>query len=39
VKGGKAQFRVLPGLVLHEAAGQYTPQADAILRHGQALEL
>jgi tRNA1(Val) A37 N6-methylase TrmN6 len=39
VKGAKAPFRVLPGLVLHEAAGIYTPEANAVLRRGQALAL
>jgi tRNA1(Val) A37 N6-methylase TrmN6 len=39
VKGGKAPFRVLPGLVLHDAAGSFTQEAEAILRHGQALAL
>jgi tRNA1Val (adenine37-N6)-methyltransferase len=37
VKGGKASFRVLPGLVLHEPGGGFTQDAEAILRHGSAL--
>lgn len=39
VKGGKAAFRVLPGLVLHDAEGGFTQEAEAIMRHGQALAL
>ena len=37
VKGGRAPFRVLPGLVLHAPGGGYTPEADAVLRDGAAL--
>jgi tRNA1Val (adenine37-N6)-methyltransferase len=39
VKGGKTPFRVLPGLVLHDAEGGFTQEAEAILRHGQGLAL
>jgi tRNA1Val (adenine37-N6)-methyltransferase len=39
VKGGRTPFHVLPGLVLHDAAGRFTPEAEAILRLGQALAL
>jgi tRNA1Val (adenine37-N6)-methyltransferase len=39
VKGGKTPFRVLPGLVLHDTEGGFTQEAEAILRHGQALAL
>ncbi len=39
VKGGRAPFRLLPGLVLHEGSGAFTAQADAILRDGAALPL
>ena len=35
VKGGQAPFRVLPGLVLHEPDGSFTPAAEAILRDGR----
>jgi len=35
-KGSNAVFRLLPGLILHDDSGAYTPQADAILR-GQAV--
>jgi tRNA1Val (adenine37-N6)-methyltransferase len=37
IKDGRGPFRVLPGLVLHDAAGGFTPEADAILRDGDAL--
>ncbi len=37
VKGGRGGAVVLPGLVLHDADGRYTPQAEAILREGAAL--
>ena len=36
VKGSKAPLRIAPGLVLHEADGRLTAQADAIHR-GEAL--
>lgn len=39
VKGGRSGFRVLPGVVLHAAAGGYTPEAEAVLRHGAALAM
>jgi len=29
---------LLPGMVLHSGDGSYTLAADAILRHGRALE-
>jgi tRNA1Val (adenine37-N6)-methyltransferase len=38
-KGSKAPFRLLPGLVLHDGTGAYTPAADAILRGESALAL
>ena len=38
-KGSRAGLRLLPGLVLHEADGCYTAKAEAVLRHGEALEL
>jgi len=37
--GARAPLRVLPGLALHEADGRYTPQADAVLRAGEAIVL
>jgi tRNA1(Val) A37 N6-methylase TrmN6 len=39
IKGGRAPLRLLPGLVLHQDDGQYTPAADRVLRDGQALDL
>jgi tRNA1(Val) A37 N6-methylase TrmN6 len=38
-KGSHAPFALLPGLVLHQPDGSYTLAAEAILRHGGALEL
>jgi tRNA1(Val) A37 N6-methylase TrmN6 len=38
-KGARAPFRLLKGLVLHEANGHFTPAAEAILREGAALPL
>ena len=36
-KGGKAPFRVLAGLTLHQAEGGFTMEAEKILRDGAAL--
>jgi tRNA1(Val) A37 N6-methylase TrmN6 len=38
-KGSRAPFSLLPGLVLHEADGRYTAEADAILRDGGPLAM
>jgi len=38
-KGSGAPFRLLPGLILHDSSGAYTPDADAILRGKAALAL
>jgi tRNA1(Val) A37 N6-methylase TrmN6 len=38
IKGARGDFRLLPGLVLHDDAG-YTEAAEAILRRGAALPL
>ena len=38
-KGSAAPCALLPGLVLHEASGAYTVEADAVLRCGAALAL
>ena len=38
-KGSRAAFALLPGLVLHDSSGAYTPEADAILRGRAALAL
>lgn len=37
-KGGRGACRLLAGLVLHGAGG-FTPEAEAVLRHGAALTL
>ena len=36
-KGARTATSLLPGLVLHEENGQFTPQADQMLRHGAPL--
>lgn len=38
-KGSGAAFTILPGLVLHDSSRTYTPEANAILRRGEALAL
>jgi len=35
--GSRAPLVILPGFVLHDAGGHYTPEADAVLREGAAL--
>ncbi len=37
VKGGRAPFRLLPGLVLHNGDGTFTAEAEAVLRGGNPL--
>lgn len=37
VKNGRGPCRLLAGLVLHNPDGSFTPAAEAILRHGEAL--
>jgi tRNA1(Val) A37 N6-methylase TrmN6 len=39
IKGSKAPLQLLPGLVLHAAGNQFTPEAEAILRDGLAWRL
>jgi FkbM family methyltransferase len=39
VKGSRAPLTILPGFVLHEADGSFTPQAQAILRSGAPLSM
>lgn len=39
VKGLKTPMRLLPGLVLHDPGGAYTPQAEGVLRHAQGLDM
>jgi tRNA1(Val) A37 N6-methylase TrmN6 len=38
-KGSATPIKLLPGLILHAASGDYTPEADAVLRCGEALAL
>ncbi len=38
-KGSHTPLALLPGLVLHECDGRYTPAADAVLRGGASLAL
>jgi tRNA1(Val) A37 N6-methylase TrmN6 len=39
VKGSRGPLQILPGLVLHSRGAQFTPQAEGILRDGQAWRL
>jgi tRNA1(Val) A37 N6-methylase TrmN6 len=39
VKGSKAPMQLLHGLVLHDASGRFTPEAEAVLRNGASLPL
>lgn len=39
VKGSRAPLKVLPGFVLHDTDGAFTPAAAAVLRDGAALML
>jgi tRNA1(Val) A37 N6-methylase TrmN6 len=39
IKGRRTLPRLLPGLVLHQADGAYTPEAEAILRDAAPLDL
>jgi tRNA1Val (adenine37-N6)-methyltransferase len=39
VKGGRVPFRLHSGRVLHTPSGDFTPEAQQILREGAALEL
>jgi tRNA1(Val) A37 N6-methylase TrmN6 len=39
IKGSRASLQLLPGLILHAAGNQFTPEADAILRNGLAWRL
>jgi tRNA1(Val) A37 N6-methylase TrmN6 len=38
-RNSQAPLALMPGLVLHRPDGSYTPQADAVLRGGEALAL
>ena len=37
IRGGRGPARVLPGLILHQPDGRFTPEAESILRAGAAL--
>ena len=37
IKDRQTPARIQPGLVLHEAGGAYTPEAEKILRNGEAI--
>jgi tRNA1Val (adenine37-N6)-methyltransferase len=39
MKGGRAPMRLLPGLVLHTNSGGFTPETEAVLRDGAAIQL
>lgn len=39
IRGGRGATTLLSGLVLHQASGAFTPEADAILRDGGSLTL
>lgn len=39
IKGSKAPMQLRHGLVLHDESGQFTPEAEAVLRNGQAFPL
>jgi tRNA1(Val) A37 N6-methylase TrmN6 len=39
IKGRRTPLRLLPGLVLHQADGAYTDEADAVLRDAQPIQL
>jgi tRNA1(Val) A37 N6-methylase TrmN6 len=39
VKASRAPLMLLPGLILADAEGKPTPEAEAVLRHGAALPL
>jgi tRNA1(Val) A37 N6-methylase TrmN6 len=38
-KGSRAPLRLLAGLVLHDASGAYTAQAETVLRKGAGLDV
>ena len=38
-KHGKSPLIFRPGLILHDGAGAFLPEAEAVLRHGAALDL
>ncbi|MBL4801893.1 MAG: N-6 DNA methylase [Emcibacter sp.] len=38
-KGSKGIIALKPGLIVHTSDGTFTPEAEAILRHGKALDI
>ena len=38
-KGGRGALSLLPGLVLHDEGGHFSPAAEAVLRHAKPLHL
>ena len=38
-KGSRTPTTLLPGMALHTTDGKYTPEAEAVLRHGAAIDL
>ena len=38
-KGARGPLRLVPGLILHDQSGSFTPKAEDVLRHGRALDL
>jgi tRNA1(Val) A37 N6-methylase TrmN6 len=39
IRGARGQMRLLPGLILHGEGARFTPEAEAVLRHGKAWPL
>jgi tRNA1(Val) A37 N6-methylase TrmN6 len=39
IRGGRTPLRLLPGLTLHQPDGRFTPETEAILRGGAALNM
>lgn len=39
IKGSRAPLSLRPGIVLHGERNEFLPEANAILRHGAALEI
>jgi len=38
-KGARGNIALKPGLIVHTSEGRFTPEAEAILRHGAALDI
>lgn len=39
VKNSQGAFKIMPGMILHQDDGKFTPEADAILRNAQGLDM